>query len=340
MRRRLPACLLVAVALAGPGGATAAEEKPVERPPTALWNAFPLREQPEPAAGSGVAAAEATRLAPVPGPGTVPLAGAAAGASDPAERLTTILLLVEIALMLGAIGLAIVFFAPDLNRLAFARGRPHLARTRRPARRAAPAPTTVEVAPPLMPRLPAREPQPRAPAPAVASADERCRVYWRRGYVSAEFVAKASPDASAVVAVSPAFRWRQGSPPDESEASARALADLVDRLERDGWVAAGSKGREWFELAFVWPRAAADACRVEWSHAYVTGYFRAVVAGPDGRRTVIAESPNLRSLRGRAPADSEQARAALDDLVGKLGRSGWAAEGRGEEWFSLSLRRR
>jgi hypothetical protein len=364
MRRRLPACLLLAVALTGVSGSAAADDKPVKRPPTTLWNAFPLREKPEPQAG--VAAATATSLAPVPRPSTMPLAGVTAE-SDPNERLTTVLMLLELTLMLGAIGLAIVLFGPDLNPLALAHARPHFPRARdasgntlaarpqgrrrRPARarreqpvahaRVPTAPTESDEMQPLMPRLPVRERTARpSPVPAVLSADERCSVYWRAGYVTAQFVAKTSPEAGATVAVSPAFRWHhKDSPPTESDASAHALAVVVDQLEREGWVTAAPNGREWFALTFARPRAAADACRIEWAHAYVTGCFRAVVSKADGSRTVIAESSDLRSVRGHPPADSEQAHAALDALVAKLARVGWAPEGRGEQWFSLSLRR-
>jgi len=339
MRRRLAACVLVTVALAGAGGSALAADKPVKRPPTQLWNAFPLHEKPAPAARGGVAAASATRLGPLSTPASVPLVGADSLGADSAERLTTVVLLLELALMLGAIGVAIVLFRPDLKPLPFA----HATRARRlsTARRGRRKPRRVpraavavpsEVGPPLMPRL-ARP----APVPVVESADERCRVYWRPGYVSAQFVAKISPQAKAAIAVSPTFRWRKATAPLESDASTGALAAIVHELEQEGWIAAGPRGREWFELEFVRPRTAADACRIEWTHAYATGRFRAVVTKADGSRAVVAESSDLRALRGRPPDRGKPAYSAFDELVAKLARLGWTASGRGDEWFAVAF---
>jgi len=337
MRRRLPACLLVTVALAGAGVGAAAADKPVERPPTQLWNAFPLREKPEPVE-AGVAAASVTRLAPAPRPTSVPLVAADGVDSDSAERLTTVVLLLELALMLAAIGVAIVVFRPDLNAPAFARApwrrqlsiRALVGPRRREPRRERPA------TPPLMPRLPRPAPVP-VPVPTVESADEHCRVYWRPGYVSAQFVAKVSPQTRTAIAVSPAFRWRKAAPPIENDVSAPALAAIVHELEQEGWIAAGRNGREWFELEFVRPRTAADACRIEWTHDYVSGRFRAVVTRADGSRTVVAESSDLRSLRGRPPERGKPAYGVFDELTAKLARLGWTASGRGDEWYSVAF---
>jgi hypothetical protein len=348
--RRLPAVVLVVAALAGSCAGASAADKPVKRPPTELWNAFPLRERPEPVADAGVAAASVTRLAPVARPRSLPLVGADSVGSDTTERLTTILLLVELALMLGAIGLAVVLFGPDLNPLAFARGRPHALRKRRLSvsvrarrTRAVTARPPGDDPEPLMPRLPERLRQPtesavrELPSPAVISAEERCSVDWLPGYVSALFVAKSSSDAKTTLAASPTFRWRKASPPEENETTSRALAAVVERLEQEGWVPAGQAGREWFERAFVRPRKAAEACRIEWAHDYVTGRFRAVVAGADGSRTVIAESSDLRAFRGRPPERGKPANAALNELVAKLGRLGWTRTGHGDEWYAVAF---
>ena len=63
----------------------------------------------------------------------------------------------------------------------------------------------------------------------------------------------------------------------------------------------------------------------------------AVVTKADGSRAVVAESSDLRALRGRPPDRGKPAYSAFDELVAKLARLGWTASGRGDEWFAVAF---
>lgn len=84
-----------------------------------------------------------------------------------------------------------------------------------------------------------------------AMRPQECEVRWWRGYVKSQFSAVATDEdgAEASVASSPYFRWRTGSPPQESPAAAAALRALVESLESEGWTVAG-RGEEWFAVRF------------------------------------------------------------------------------------------
>jgi len=163
-------------------------------------------------------------------------------------------------------------------------------------------------------------------------------VFWRPGYVSGEFVAKTDAKATTTLASSPGLRGPH--PPRETAKSTAALEALVEQLAREGWVPSGRRGRDWFELEFARSLEAAETCRIEWSHAYVTARFEAVISKASGEREFIADSPDFRCLRDRPPEpDDEHARKALDELVAELKTFGWWTSGQGDEWFALEFRR-
>lgn len=95
---------------------------------------------------------------------------------------------------------------------------------------------------------------PAAPPPAAKAT--RARIAVSRGYVKSEFYAALEAGEGgegAVVAVSPAFRWRKAdAPPSDRCDVAAAHSHLLDTLGADGWRRVG-KGDEWFDVRFEQP---------------------------------------------------------------------------------------
>jgi len=84
-------------------------------------------------------------------------------------------------------------------------------------------------------------------------------------------------------------------------------------------------------------RATLPECEVRWWRGYVKSQLVAVtdVTGTD---KAVAASPYFRA-KGRDRAESPVAAAALHALVWSLQQEGWRVVGRGDEWFSVKLRR-
>ena len=91
---------------------------------------------------------------------------------------------------------------------------------------------------------------PTVPRPADPSALARtgAEIRWWRGYVTSTFYAVGTgEDEGRVLAQSPTFRWRGGTPPPREPATEDALRVLVEALETSGWMIAGDGG-DWFAL--------------------------------------------------------------------------------------------
>lgn len=90
-------------------------------------------------------------------------------------------------------------------------------------------------------------PQAASPRQRLQSSPE-CRITWWRGYVTAQFQAvERRAGAETTIALSRTFRWRSSDPPAETEAAQQALAELVKKLEQQGWTFA-DRGDDWFAL--------------------------------------------------------------------------------------------
>jgi hypothetical protein len=87
----------------------------------------------------------------------------------------------------------------------------------------------------------------------VSQAERQlCEVVWWRGYVKSRFY--ACDDDGEIVAASPYFRWRRGSPPPESKRRARRAFDrLYEQLAEEGWRPYG-QGASWFSVFLERPR--------------------------------------------------------------------------------------
>lgn len=80
-------------------------------------------------------------------------------------------------------------------------------------------------------------------------------------------------------------------------------------------------------------------CDIRWWRGYVYSRFYAFAHGADGEERVIAESPDFRWRKAQPPPEEGGALEAHRTLVETLVESDWTVVGRGEEWFSLQLRR-
>lgn len=101
------------------------------------------------------------------------------------------------------------------------------------------------------PESPFDESRDRHDEPALAAprlVRETCRIVRWRGYVTSEF--HVVDESGAVLAVSPAFRWRGSKPPPESEPARAAFDGLVARVIDAGWTPAG-RGPHWFAERFA-----------------------------------------------------------------------------------------
>lgn len=88
-------------------------------------------------------------------------------------------------------------------------------------------------------------PQPADPSMFARSGAE---IRWWRGYVKSTFYAVGTrDDEQRVLAQSPTFSWRGGTPPPREPATEDALRVLVEALETSGWMIAGDGG-DWFAL--------------------------------------------------------------------------------------------
>jgi hypothetical protein len=195
---KLAVAVLVLFCAAPLAFADAANDK--NRPPTKLWHAFPLGQQPR--AGVEGAVVQRIRRPPV-------------AAAEPAATDLTVWIVVS---LLAAAGAGVTLTILQLRKEApVAIGAS-----------AAPAP-----------------PAPPARAEAlVVGACECCRIAVWRGYLMSSFVARHARSGGAH-AVSPEFRAR-GSEVERTPAAERALAYLLDELDRAGWSVVG-EGPEWFD---------------------------------------------------------------------------------------------
>jgi hypothetical protein len=76
-------------------------------------------------------------------------------------------------------------------------------------------------------------------------------------------------------------------------------------------------------------------CRIERWHGYVTSSLYARL--PDG---TVLESPSFRwRHRAPPPPDDGPARAAYDELVGRLEAAGWTRDADGVDWFATAFTR-
>src|SRR6478609_7021734 len=75
-------------------------------------------------------------------------------------------------------------------------------------------------------------------------------------------------------------------------------------------------------------------CRIERWRGYVTSSFCARL--PDGR---MLESRTFRWRHAAPPPDGGSARAAYDELVGRLEAEGWTHHAEGPIWFATTFSR-
>jgi hypothetical protein len=77
---------------------------------------------------------------------------------------------------------------------------------------------------------------------------ETCEIVWWKGYTKGRFQAYAESPARPrwLAGESPAFRWRSSSPPNATDDAVDAHAQLVRRLQEDGWEVAGESDDVWF----------------------------------------------------------------------------------------------
>jgi hypothetical protein len=86
--------------------------------------------------------------------------------------------------------------------------------------------------------------------PPARPTNEWCNIVWVRGYVRSQFSAHVvDTDEPLPVAASPWFHWRSAERPPRAPETETALADLVAKLEAQGWEFAGQR-YAWYELVF------------------------------------------------------------------------------------------
>ncbi len=218
------ATALAAIALLSFG---AAEGTAAQRPPTELWNEYPLDPTPERRSLAG-------DIAPAS-------PSSDNGSGIPREVLLAIFVLVAATLLArkAGVGLRVAVPRPTLRRLSGPR---------------APPPRHLE-----FPKLGQDSPL-ALPPPAralVPLESETCLIGWWRGYWKSDFYATATrPDGSRFIAArSPMFKWRAAEEPPAAGAALEAHKRLVKRLLADGWTADGSRGKAWYEHRFRRPYA-------------------------------------------------------------------------------------
>ena len=88
----------------------------------------------------------------------------------------------------------------------------------------------------------------------------RCEIKWHAGYVNSDFRAVAHEPTrhrGLTLGHSETFKWLLMDDPEESDARfVGQVRGLADRLTVAGWEPAG-RGRNWYELRFVWRRKGA-----------------------------------------------------------------------------------
>jgi hypothetical protein len=194
-----------------------------------------------------------------------------------------------------------------------------LARGRRRSRAHAPAhePGPSAVAPQTAPK-PGAPPAARAPEPQRQ----------RTGHIPTRTAATPPPPGAAPRAPRPAAPGpprrlkpaapepRTKLPPPAPQRPAQRTAPLFERARAKS---------EW------------ESCRIQLWHGYVKKQFYA--ESPD-RDAWIAWSPYFRVEKGSAIEESEQAEAALAELIDTLVADGWEVTGRREGTLEVALRRR
>lgn len=96
--------------------------------------------------------------------------------------------------------------------------------------------------------------------PAGSEELWRCEIKWHAGYVNSDFRAVAHEPTrhrGLTLGHSETFKWLLMDDPEESDARfVGQVRGLADRLTVAGWEPAG-RGRNWYELRFVWRRKGA-----------------------------------------------------------------------------------
>ena len=112
--------------------------------------------------------------------------------------------------------------------------------------------------PPLLPRVVIPEDYDDTPP---APGEVFCEIDFWRGYVKGQFLARLyQVDGDAVIARSDFFRART-TPPERTPEAERALAGLLEWLERDGWRAYAAKG-PWYGRWYVGTLASGPPLRI------------------------------------------------------------------------------
>jgi hypothetical protein len=181
------------------------------------------------------------------------------------------------------------------------------------------------------------------PPAADASMAERCAIVYERTARCGEFqvVVTEAAGSGRCVARSPAFRVPRFGGLRRQGAARTAHELLVSHLEACGWSSV-DPGGPWHKLGFVRPRAEGRRSR----RSLVTvvreaGQARFVAEELDtyGKPKPLALSPSFGARRGLPLWSSQDAKASLDDLVGRMESMGWkAAEAVGRSrWYEISL---
>jgi hypothetical protein len=151
---------------------------------------------------------------------------------------------------------------------------------------------------------------------------ERCEIVQWRGYLTSAFYARRV-DGVPVTESSRSFRHRgSASPPDEPSMQL-ALADVVDALEQEGWLAVG-RGAEWFSKRFerLAPRTAPVALPVEPETPIETE-----LPPPLPEYVLQPVSSKPPKIERKDQADRRWQIAALVALPGALALLGWLVAG-------------
>lgn len=163
---------------------------------------------------------------------------------------------------------------------------------------------------------------------------ETCRIVLWRGYVTSAFTARTTHDHRGVVVAQPSasFRSRSATAPDTPETRS-AHADVVSRLEADGWVQAG-QGAAWYETEFARtvlvpvraPEAAPEGAQPEPLPAVALEPAPvAAVAAPPPRPAPEPEPAPVARVARPSRRGAGWRLAAATGLVAALGLLGWFA---------------
>jgi len=279
-------CLVLVATCIGSGAAAAAEGR-ASRPPTTLWNAFPLEQS---VVKESTVPAEALRIRLSPPPARVPPADISAAPLPADQGNGGRLPLWFPVTLIGATGIALVLAAArrhapaTLHRDAtprakqaresgrdspFARvaayGRPSIDhdREQRVRFRELDVAGRIEAAKLIRELILKAEAHSQAPpklrlvesvrALETPAATDVCSIRVWQGYLKSRFLAMplAAAPRAETIAESPAFRAAGADVPERTPESARALAELLCRLDELGWSTV-SEGPQWFDRRLAW----------------------------------------------------------------------------------------